>query len=124
MRLSEVCAQKYLAKSLSSGLLLKKIHLGMYLSGTGKTTHGSIRVKQNLSVGDKRLKMIVVNLLPIMFKSERSGVMSLAQLVEHVTLDLRAVSSSPMLGTELTLKKNSKIKDLMKVHYKNNVAEK
>ena len=29
----------------------------------------------------------------------------LAQLVEHVTLDLQVVNSSPMLNIELTLKK-------------------
>ena len=29
----------------------------------------------------------------------------LAQLVEHVTLDLGVVSSSPMLGVEVTLQK-------------------
>ena len=31
----------------------------------------------------------------------------LAQLVEDATLDFRVVSSSPMLGVELTLKRNT-----------------
>ena len=37
----------------------------------------------------------------------------LVQLVEHMTLDFRVVSPSPMLGVELTLKKKTKKKVYM-----------
>ena len=37
----------------------------------------------------------------------------LAQSEEHVTLDLRIMSSSPMLGIEVILKKNFFKKDTM-----------
>ena len=36
------------------------------------------------------------------FKNRQNRGTWLAQLVEHVTLDLRVVSSSPMVGVEIT----------------------
>ena len=38
-------------------------------------------------------------------KMRSLGVAWLAQSVEHVTLDLKVVSTSPLLGVEITLKK-------------------
>ena len=71
----------------------------------------SVLVKFRKSVGLLRWAMnaILIFLLKIM---EYRGT-SLAQLVEHVTLDLRVVSSSPTLGIELTLKKNKRSSVLM-----------
>ena len=40
-------------------------------SGIGKASQGSIIEKQNWSVDDERLKKVVVNLLLMLFKSER-----------------------------------------------------
>lgn len=42
----------------------------------------------------------------VALRKEKSSGVSLAQLVEQAALDLRDVSSSPMLGLELTLKQN------------------
>ena len=48
--------------------------------------------------------------------SEKSMVLRgawLAQLMEHITLDLRVRSSSPTLSVEITLKKEKKRKKLL-----------